>query len=97
MSEVVLGARVNVPTPFGDASMLIPPGTQSGQTFRLRGKGIPHLKGVGRGDEFVTIHVVTPQNVDTRTSELFREIARLNPEDPRKHLFVKTEKTVIDE
>jgi len=87
MSEAVLGSKISVPTSFGEASMLIPAGTQSGQTFRLRGKGIPHMKGVGRGDQFVTVRVATPQNVDTRTSELFREIARLNPVDPRSHLF----------
>lgn len=87
VTEAVLGARISVPTAFGKASMTIPAGTQSGQKFRLRGKGIPHMKGVGRGDQFVTVKVETPQNVDTRTSELFREIARLNPVDPRSHLF----------
>ncbi|GAK50623.1 chaperone protein dnaJ 2 [Candidatus Moduliflexus flocculans] len=91
MSEAVLGARINVPTPFGEASMAIPPGTQSGQTFRLRGKGIPHLKGVGRGDQFVTVKVMTPQNPDTRTMELFREIARLNPKDPRELAFAASQ------
>ena len=45
------------------------------------------MKGAGRGDLFVTMKVVTPQHVDTRTSELFREIARLHPENPREHLF----------
>ncbi|PID57545.1 molecular chaperone DnaJ [candidate division KSB3 bacterium] len=85
--EAVLGAKISVPTAFGETSMLVPAGTQSGQKFRLRGKGIPHMKGVGRGDQFVTVKVVTPQNIDTRTSELFREISRLNPLDPRAHLF----------
>lgn len=87
MTEAVLGAKITVPTPFGDTSMLVPAGTQSGQKFRLRGKGIPHMKGVGRGDQFVTVKVVTPRYVDTRTSELFREIARLNPADPRENLY----------
>jgi molecular chaperone DnaJ len=89
MTEAVLGAKIAVPTAFGEASMIVPAGTQSGQTFRLRGKGIPHMKGVGRGDQFVTVKMVTPQNVDTRTSELFREIARLHPVNPRKDLFSK--------
>ena len=86
MTEAVLGARITVPTPFGKASMTIPAGTQSGQKFRLRGKGIPHMGGVGRGDQFVTVKIVTPKYVDTQTSELFREIARLNPTDPRENL-----------
>jgi molecular chaperone DnaJ len=83
----VLGSKITVPTPFGDASMIIPAGTQSGQKFRLRGKGIPYMKGVGRGDLFVTTKVVTPKYVDTRTSELFREIARLNPTNLRENLY----------
>jgi molecular chaperone DnaJ len=87
MTEAVLGGKIAVPTPLGDASMTLPGGTQSGQTFRLRGKGIPHMKGVGRGDQFVTVRVTTPQHVDTRTSELFREIARLNPQNPREDLY----------
>ena len=92
VTEAVLGAKISVPTAFGEASMIVPAGTQSGQKFRLRGKGIPHMKGVGRGDQFVTVKVVTPENIDTRTSELFREIARLNPVDPRSHLFQTSSK-----
>jgi len=46
---------------------------------------------VGRGDQFVTVNIVTPSQVDTRTAELFREIARLNPSNPREHLFKGTE------
>lgn len=84
--EAVLGARISVPTPFGETTMTIPAGTQSGQKFKLLGQGIPHIKGSGRGDQFVTVNVVTPQQVDSQTSELFREIARLHPENPRKHL-----------
>lgn len=87
ITEAVLGARITVPTAFGDTLMTVPAGTQSGQKFRLRGKGVPYMKGVGRGDQFVTVTVATPQNIDTRTSELFREIARLNPIDPRKDLY----------
>ena len=67
--------------------MVVPAGTQSSQTFRLRGKGIPHMKGVGRGDLYVKVNVVTPNYVDTRTAELFREIARLNPTNPREELY----------
>jgi molecular chaperone DnaJ len=51
--------------------------------FRLRGKGVPHLKGGGHGDQFVAIKIVSPKNLDVRSQELLREFARLNPEDPR--------------
>lgn len=87
MTEAVLGSKITVPTPLGDASMVVPAGTQSGQKFRLRSKGIPHMKGAGRGDLYVTVKVVTPQSVDTRTSELFREISRLNPSNPREQMY----------
>jgi molecular chaperone DnaJ len=94
ITEAVLGAKIPVPTPFGESSMAIPAATQSNQKFRLRGKGIPHMKGVGRGDLYVTVNVVTPRNVDTRTSELFREIARLNPSNPRDDVYASINTTV---
>ena len=91
ITEAVLGAKIVVPTAFGETTMIVPAGTPSGQKFRLRGQGIPHMKGVGRGDQFVTVNIVTPSQVDTRTAELFREIARLNPSNPREHLLKDTE------
>lgn len=94
ITEAVLGAKITVPTPFGDSAMVMPAGTQSGQTFRLRSKGVPHMKGVGRGDLYVTVKVVTPKYVDTRTSELFREIARLNPTNPRQELHSSVDSKV---
>lgn len=83
VSEATLGAKIEVPTVDGKASMRVPQGTSSGQAFRLRGMGIPHLKGTGRGDQVVTVKIVVPQNLDARSQELFRELARLRPEDPR--------------
>ena len=65
-------------------AMRIPPETSSGQVFRLRGKGVPHLKGGGHGDQFVTVKLVAPRNMDARSQELLREFARLNPGDPRR-------------
>ncbi len=91
ITEAVLSAKIMVPTPGGEASMAIPAGTQSGQKFRMRGKGIPHMKGVGRGDLYVSVNVTTPRNVDTRTSELFREIARLNPQNLRAELYASVD------
>ena len=83
ITEAALGARIEVPTVDGTTTMRIPPETSSGQVFRLRGKGVPHLKGGGQGDQFVTVKVVAPKNLDTRSQELLREFARLNPSDPR--------------
>jgi molecular chaperone DnaJ len=83
ITEAALGARIHVPTVDGLTSMRIPPETSSGQVFRLRGKGVPHLKGGGQGDQFVTVKVVAPRNLDSRSQELLREFARLNPEQPR--------------
>lgn len=84
ITEAALGDRIEVPTVEGTTSMRIPPETGSGQVFRLRGKGVPHLKGGGVGDQFVTVKIVAPRNLDARSQELLREFARLNPLDPRR-------------
>jgi len=57
----------------------VPPGTQSGQVLRLRGRGLPRLTSPGRGDLFVTVRVEIPRGIDARTQELFRELGRLLP------------------
>jgi molecular chaperone DnaJ len=85
ITEAALGARIDVPTVAGLTSMRIPPETSSGQVFRLRGKGVPHLKGGGQGDQFVTVKIVAPRNLDSRSQELLQEFARLNPGPPRSY------------
>jgi len=80
--EAVLGARVKVKGIDGSVDLAIPPGTQSGQTFRLRGKGVRRLTGDGRGDLYVTARVEIPRGLDTRTQEVFRELGRLLPIHP---------------
>jgi DnaJ-class molecular chaperone len=82
IAEAVLGARVGVRTLDGVADVSIPPGTGSGQIFRLRGKGVPRRSGEGRGDLYVTVHVEMPRALDARVAELFREVARLLPSPP---------------
>lgn len=84
IGEAALGARIEVATIEGPASMRIPPGTSSGQVFRVREKGVPHLKGGGRGDQFVTVKIVVPKDLDARSQELLREFERLNPTNARK-------------
>jgi molecular chaperone DnaJ len=89
-SEAALGAKVEVPTIDGRAELKIPPGTQSGQKLRLREKGVPSATKDGvRGDEIVEIAVKVPMPRDERTKELLRELAKLNPEDPREELWGK--------
>ena len=89
ITEAALGAKVEVPTIDGLSTIKIPPGTQSGQKLRLRGRGAPSLRessGALRGDEFVEVQVMVPRVADERTKEILRELARLNPDDPRKDL-----------
>jgi molecular chaperone DnaJ len=75
--EAALGARVPVRALDGDVQLTVPPGTQSGQTFRVRGKGIPRLSTAGRGDLFVTVRVEIPRDLDAHAQELFRELGRV--------------------
>jgi len=87
-SEAALGSKIEVPTIDGRAMLKIPPGTQSGQKLRLREKGVPSATKEGaRGDEIVEIKVTVPMPRDEKTKELLRELAKLNPEDPRAELW----------
>jgi len=89
-TEAALGGKIEVPTVDGRALLKIPPGTQSGQKLRLREKGVPSATREGaRGDEIVEITVTVPMPRDERTKELLRELAKLNPEDPRADLWTK--------
>ncbi len=81
--EAVLGAEIEVPTKDGPVKMRIPPGTNSGQVFRLRGMGVPHLKGGGSGDQYVRVKIVVPKNLTQRQRELFEELARVMDDNPR--------------
>jgi molecular chaperone DnaJ len=83
VTEAALGTKIEVPTVSGMTLLRIPPGTQGGQKFRLRGKGVPSLRGEGTGNQIVEIRVVVPRVADERSKEILRELARLNPEDPR--------------
>ena len=77
-SQAVLGAEIEVPTIDGRVKYRIPAGTQSGTTFRLKGKGVPSPG--GRGDQFVTVHVETPRNLSQTQIEALRRFeATLHP------------------
>jgi molecular chaperone DnaJ len=89
-TEAALGAKIEVPTIDGRALLKIPPGTQSGQKLRLREKGVPSASKEGqRGDEIVEVKITVPMPHDERTKEILRELAKLNPEDPRAELWGK--------
>ena len=86
--EAALGSKIEVPTIDGRSMLKIPPGTQSGQKLRLREKGVPSATQDGaRGDEIVEVKITVPMPRDEKTKELLRELAKLNPEDPREELW----------
>ena len=75
--QATLGCEVVMPTLDGKVRMKIPPGTQNDKIFRLRGKGIPFLRGRGKGDELVVLKIETPTNLTRREKELLSEFAKL--------------------
>jgi molecular chaperone DnaJ len=90
ISEAALGAKIEVPTIDGRTQLKIPPGTQTGQKLRLREKGVPSAaREEARGDQIVEVKVVVPKVQDERSKEILRELAKLNPEDPREDLFAE--------
>lgn len=90
LSEAALGAKIEVPTIDGKAMLRVPPGTQSGQKFRLRERGVQSARVGRRGDQYVEVQVRVPRVIDERSKEILRELARLNPDDPRAGLFTET-------
>jgi len=95
VAEAALGAKIDVPTidthdGGGRTQLKIPPGTQTGQKLRLREKGVPSASREGvRGDEIVEVKIVVPKVQDERSKEILRELAKLNPEDPRADLLAE--------
>jgi len=79
--DAVLGGKIVVPTITGRAELTIPPETQNGQIFRLRGQGLPSLRGTSAGDEMVRIKVELPRGLKPREKELFGELAKLRGHD----------------
>lgn len=87
VTEASLGAKVEVPTIDGRALLKVPQGTKNGQKFRLREKGVMNGRRGSRGDEIVEVVLSAPKVQDERTKEILRELAHLNPEDPRQELW----------
>ena len=82
--EAALGAKIEVPTIDGISAMTLPPGTQGGQKFKLSGKGFPSSKTGRRGDQFVTIKIAVPKNINDKAKSVIQEIEGLYRESPRK-------------
>jgi molecular chaperone DnaJ len=87
--EAALGTKIEVPTIDGRALLKIPQGTQSGQKFRLRERGVFNARKNKRGDEIVEVTVQAPKAQDERTREILRELAQMHTEDPRAAMWAK--------
>ena len=92
LTQAVLGAELEIPTIDGKVKYSIPEGTQSGTTFRLKGKGIPGLNGRARGDQYVTVYIETPRNLNREQKEALRKFSDTLGEsnyEQRKSFFGK--------
>jgi molecular chaperone DnaJ len=76
VAQAALGAEVDVPTVDGPATLKIPAGIQPGKVLRLRGKGVPHLRSSGRGDQLVVVNVEIPSRLTNDQRQLFEQLAR---------------------
>ena len=89
--QAALGDEIEVPTLDGQVKMNIPEGTQTGTVFRLKDKGVPHLRGSGRGDQHVRVKVITPKKLNDKQRELLTEFSRASGDDshPEQKSFFK--------
>jgi molecular chaperone DnaJ len=85
IAQAALGVQVQVPTLDGPHSLRIPPGTQNGRVFVLKGRGVPHLRGQGRGDELVRVRVVIPTNLSTEQKRLLKYLDDTLKAPPDSH------------
>ena len=82
-SQAALGDQIEVPTMWESEKIKIPAGTQSGQVFKIKGKGVKNPKGLGRGDQFVTVKVVTPTNLSKQEIELFKSLDQVEKQEKK--------------
>jgi curved DNA-binding protein len=87
VTEAVLGSDIEIPTLDGKITMTVPPETQTGRRFRLKGLGMPRPHGAGRGDLYVKVNVVVPTGLTKRERELFEELRKMRHENPRQTLL----------
>lgn len=84
IAEATLGAKIEIPTLEGTATVTVPPGSDSGRRLRLRGKGIPAPQGGTRGDLYATVQIRVPLGLDAAAAETLRSLARFDPPGLRK-------------
>lgn len=98
-AQAALGDEIEVPTVHGKVKMKIPAGTQGGDRFRLRSKGVKNVQGYGQGDQHVIVKVVTPKKLNAKQKELLREFAEISgdiPEEQGSSLFDKIKRKIND-
>lgn len=83
VAQATLGAEINVPTVDGEDTLTLPRGTQPGRVFRMKGKGVPHLRRNGRGDQLVVVSVEIPQSLTEEQRALFEQLAETMGHEPR--------------
>ncbi|MBX4187037.1 MAG: molecular chaperone DnaJ [Candidatus Doudnabacteria bacterium] len=91
-SQAALGTVVDAATVDGNTQIKIPPGTQSGKVFRIKGKGAPSLDGSGRGDHFVTVKVITPTKLTKKEKEIYKKLAEAKGEEVDESFWGKFSK-----
>ena len=84
VTQAILGTDIDVPLLNGKASLKIPAGTQSGTNFKLKGKGVPHLRGFGKGDLYVRVQVDTPKSLSGKEKDLVKQLAKALGEDQKE-------------
>jgi len=98
IAQAALGDKIKVPTLDGDTELAIPAGTQTGEVFRLRDRGVPFLRRNGRGDQLVMVHVLTPTKLTKKQKELFAELSETLGKEvvhqPEKGLFSKVKEAL---
>jgi molecular chaperone DnaJ len=80
--QAALGDEVEVPTLHGKVKLKVPAGTQTGTKFRLKGKGVPNVRGYGTGDQHVLVRIVTPTKLSEKQKQLLREFAEVSGQSP---------------
>ncbi|WLR43997.1 molecular chaperone DnaJ [Bacillus carboniphilus] len=94
-AQAALGDEIEVPTLHGKVKLKVPAGTQTGTKFRLKGKGVPNVRGYGQGDQHVIVRVVTPTNLTEKQKEILRDFSKTTGNRPSEHeetLFEKVKK-----
>jgi molecular chaperone DnaJ len=98
VAQAALGDKIQVPSLDGDEELVIPAGTQTGEVFRMRGKGVPFLQRNGRGDQLVMVHVLTPTKLTKKQKDLLGELSKTLGKEvvhqPEKGLFSKVKEAL---